>query len=115
MEAVPSMISSLPSNAKTVEISGSQQIMTASLSNLEYETTYCFVAFVKTSEGDTFYSEPREFTTDIDVTGIKDVDYDETKTVIQRYDQNGLRLSSPRRGLNILLMSDGSTKKVWVK
>ncbi len=114
-EAVLSMISILPSNAKTVEVSGSQQVMTASISNLEYETTYCYVAFVRTSEGDTFYGEPREFTTDIDVTGIRDVDYNKTVTVIQRYDQNGLRISSPRRGLNILLMSDGSTKKVWVK
>lgn len=113
--SAPSMISSLPSNAKTVEVSGSQQVMTASLSNLEYETTYCYVAFVRTSEGDTYYGEPREFTTDIDVTGIRDVDNDKTVTVIQRYDQNGLRLSSPRRGLNILIMSDGSTKKVWVK
>ncbi len=113
--SVPSMISSVPSNAKTVEVSGSQQVMTASISNLEYETTYCYVAFVKTAEGDTFYGEPREFTTDIDVTGIRDVDNDKTMTVIQRYDQNGLRLSSPRRGLNILIMSDGSTKKVWVK
>ena len=114
-EAAPSMISSLPSNAMTVEVSGSQQVMTASISNLEYETTYCYVAFVRTSEGDTYYGEPREFTTDIDVTGIRDVDYNKTVTVIQRYDQNGLRLSSPRRGLNILLMSDGSTKKIWVK
>ena len=111
----PSMISSLPSNAKTVEVSGSQQVMTASLSDLEYETTYCYVAFVRTSEGDTFYGEPREFTTDIDVTGIRDVDNDKAVTVKQRYDQNGMLLSSPRRGLNILLMSDGSTKKVWVK
>jgi hypothetical protein len=113
--SAPSMISSLPSGAKTVEVSGSQQVMTASLSNLEYETTYCYVAFVRTSEGDTFYGEPREFTTDIDVTGIRDVDNDKPVTVKQRYYQNGLRLSSSRRGLNILIMSDGSTKKVWVK
>ena len=112
---VPSMISSLPSHAMTVEVSGSQQVMTASISNLEYETTYCYVAFVRTSEGDTFYGEPRVFTTDIDVTGIRDVNNENTVTVIQRYDQNGLRLSSPRRGLNILLMSDGTTKKIWVK
>ena len=58
----PSLISSLPSNAKTVEVSGSQQVMTASLSNLEYETTYCYVAFVRTSEGDTFYGEEMTFT-----------------------------------------------------
>ena len=110
-----SMIPNVPSSAKTVEVSGSQQVMTASISGLEYETTYCYVAFVKTSEGDTYYGEPREFTTDIDVTGIRDVDNDKTVTVKQRYDQNGMLLSSPRRGLNILLMSDGSTKKVWVK
>ena len=58
----PSKISSLPSNAKTIEVSGSQQVMTASLSNLEYETTYCYVAFVRTSEGDTFYGEEMTFT-----------------------------------------------------
>lgn len=32
-----------------------------------------------------------------------------------RYDINGVRLSSPVRGLNIIVYSDGSTKKVFIK
>jgi hypothetical protein len=115
--SVPSMISSLPSNAKTVEVSGSQQVMTASLSNLEYETTYCYVAFVKTSEGDIFYGDVRSFATGADLTGIENVEvsFHEQAIEVARYNINGHRISSPQRGINIVRMSDGTTRKVLVK
>ena len=86
--SAPSMISSLPSNAKTVEVSGSQQVMTASLSNLEYETTYCYVAFVRTSEGDTFYGEEMTFTSGEspytlgDVNGDKEIDISDVVAMV---------------------------------
>ena len=86
--SAPSMISSLPSNAKTVEISGSQQVMTASLPNLEYETTYCYVAFVRTSEGDTFYGEEMTFTSGEspytlgDVNGDKEIDISDVVAMV---------------------------------
>ena len=86
--SAPSLISSLPSNAKTVEISGSQQVMTASLPNLEYETTYCYVAFVRTSEGDTFYGEEMTFTSGEspyilgDVNGDKEIDISDVVAMV---------------------------------
>ena len=86
--SAPSMISSLPSNAKTIEVSGSQQVMTASLSNLEYETTYCYVAFVRTSEGDTFYGEEMTFTSGEspytlgDVNGDKQIDISDVVAMV---------------------------------
>ena len=86
--SAPSMISSLPSNAKTVEISGSQQVMTTTISNLEYETTYCYVAFVRTSEGDTFYGEEMTFTSGEspyilgDVNGDKKIDISDVVAMV---------------------------------
>ena len=86
--AAPSKISSLPSNAKSIEVSGSQQVMTASLSNLEYETTYCYVAFVRTSEGDTFYGEEMTFTSGEspytlgDVNGDKEIDISDVVAMV---------------------------------
>jgi len=86
--SAPSMISSLPSNAKTIEVSGSQQVMTASLSNLEYETTYCYVTFVRTSEGDTFYGEEMTFTSGEspyimgDVNGDKEIDISDVVAMV---------------------------------
>ena len=115
--AAPSKISSVPSYAKTVEVSGSQQVMTASISDLEYETTYCYVAFVTTSDGETFYGDVCSFTTGADLLGIENVEVSSHEPAIEvaRYNINGHRISSPQRGINIIRMSDGTTRKVVVK
>ena len=50
------------------------------------------------------------------VTGITDVVADEDNaTEVARYDANGRLLSKPAHGINIIKMSDGSTRKEWVK
>lgn len=104
----------VPDNAMTVEATG--QVMTANLQNLEYQTDYCYVAFVTTTDGETFYGEQQSFTTGEDLTGIEQVSIDTmTLDVVARYDVNGRRIASPQRGLNILRMSDGSIRKVIVK
>ena len=36
-------------------------------------------------------------------------------TILDIYDLNGKKLDKPQKGLNILLMNDGTTKKVIVK
>ena len=46
--------------------------------------------------------------------GIKAVRHDEAKE-ISRYTLNGSKVESPQRGINIIKMSDGSTKKILVK
>ena len=47
-------------------------------------------------------------------TGIKEVSSDVTKAV-QYYSIDGKRISTPQRGLNIIKMSDGTTKKIIAK
>ena len=104
----------VPSDAITVEATG--QVMTASLKNLDYETEYCYVAFVTTSEGETFYGEQQVFKTPADLTPVEDLRAEESPvTVVARYDLQGRRIAKPVSGVNILLMSDGTTKKVVVK
>lgn len=52
------------------------------------------------------------------VNGIEDVE-DTTlvssASAVAYYTLNGIQLSAPQKGLNIVKMSDGQTKKVWVK
>lgn len=64
----------VPDNAMTVETTG--QVMTANLQNLEYQTDYCYVAFVTTTEGETFYGEQQSFITGKlgDINGDRTVD-----------------------------------------
>ena len=61
----------IPSNAMTTEADG--RVMEATLSGLDYETDYDYVAFVKTTEGETFYGDVRSFTTGENTTGISDM------------------------------------------
>lgn len=104
----------IPGNAITVEANG--QVMTASLTDLDFESKYCYVAFVTTTEGETFYGEQLTFTTGSDPTGIENVPNGvPTVTVVARYDVNGRRIATAQSGLNILRMSDGTCCKVWVK
>ena len=109
----------IPADAvtETVAIVGSgQQMMNATLNNLDYGSTYQCVAFATTSENETFYGEVQSFTTEADPTGIEGVKEDagssKPATVVACYDINGKRLSQPQKGLNILRMSDGTTRKV---
>ena len=116
-KAAPAMAQSIPSNAKIVEASG--QVMTATLSGLNYGTTYCYVAFVKTSEGETFYGEQQSFSIGEDPMGIDGIMVDASDvapvTVVARYNLNGQQITTPQRGVNILRMSDGTVRKVLVK
>lgn len=104
----------IPDDALTIEASG--QVMTANLTGLDFESTYCYVAFVTTTENETFYGEQQTFATGHNPTGIDRVlSSGQEATVVARYDINGRRLSSAQSGLNILRMSDGTCRKVWVK
>ena len=109
----------IPADAvtETVAIVGSgQQMMNATLENLDYGSTYQCVAFATTAENETFYGEVQSFTTEADPTGIEGVKEDagssKAVTVVACYDLDGKRLSEPQKGINILRMSDGTTRKV---
>ena len=107
----------VPSNAKTVEANG--QIMSATLADLDYDSEYAYVAFVTTTEGETFYGEERTFKTEADTSGISDVMSDnassEPATVMGYYDLNGRRIQNPERGIYIIRYSDGSSRKFMKK
>ena len=101
------------SSVKTVVCSGIS--MSATISGLEYNSVYRYRAYVKTSAG-TYYGSEIEFITGNDPTGIEYIEDDQnTATEVARYDINGRKLSQPSKGINIIKMSDGSTRKEWVK
>ena len=104
---------SIPADAMTVAANG--YMMTAVFEDLEYETTYCYVAFVKTEENEMFFGEVRTFCTNTDSDGIVGVTEDAAITEMSYYDVQGRRLSAPQRGINIIRMSDGMTRKVLIK
>ena len=104
---------SVPRSAFTVEASGT--VMEAELKGLDYATTYHYVAYVKTSEGETFYGEELSFTTGEDLTGIEslsDTENAEKTEGIGIYDLSGRRLARMQRGLNIVRTADGKTRKI---
>ena len=51
----------------------------------------------------------------VEATDVSQPEYKRTSTVVRRYDSNGRQMDKPFKGLNILKMSDGSTRKVMVK
>ncbi len=57
----------IPADAMTVEASG--QVMTANITGLDYGSTYCYVAFVTTTENETFYGESKSFIVDEELVG----------------------------------------------
>ena len=95
----------IPADAETIEAEG--RVMEATLSGLDYECTYSYVAFAKTEEG-TFYGEVKTFTTGPNTTGIEVVrDADsETKAVDDKvkgiYTLTGVKLSDDAAGLKML-------------
>ena len=104
----------IPTDAMTMEANG--QVMTAELTGLDYESTYNYVAFMTTSEGETYYGEVQTFNTGADTTPVQSVHVEEgTVKIVARYDLQGRRLAAPKRGLNILRISNGSVRKVVVK
>lgn len=52
---------------------------------------------------------------DFGTTGIKNVNNSSEATVVARYNVNGVQIAAPVKGINIVKMSDGTTRKVLVK
>ncbi len=95
----------IPADAQTIEAEG--RVMEATLSGLDYECTYSYVAFAKTDEG-TFYGEVKTFTTDPNTTGIEVVRdaSSEAKAVDDKvkgiYTLTGVKLSDDAADLKTL-------------
>ncbi|MBO7466138.1 MAG: hypothetical protein J6T94_00405 [Bacteroidaceae bacterium] len=102
----------VPETATMIEAKGT--VMNANLRELDYETTYHYVAFVKTAEGETYYGEEKSFTTEID-TGmglIEDPESDVKEEGV--YDLSGRRINNMQEGIYIIRYTDGSSRKVFI-
>ena len=108
-------VNGVPNGAITVLASGN--VMTATLEDLEYETEYCYAAFVTTSEGETFLGETQTFRTSYDPDGIKLIDNGQLTMDNEEawYSLDGKKLGKPQKGINIIRYSDGTSKKVLIK
>lgn len=104
-----SRIHALAATSGTIIAKG--QVMTATLTDLP-DGEYTFKAFVQTSAGYT-YGEPQTFV--IDYAGVGDITVDKVEPeIVGYYDINGRSYSAPQPGFNIVVYSDGSTKKLMV-
>lgn len=105
--------SSIPDNA--IQVTAEGTLMQAQLKGLRPETSYQYVAFIRTVKGDEFYGAVRSFTT-----GTFQIATDiETAVQCQPteaiYDMSGRKHNKIQKGLNIIRMADGTTRKVVVK
>ena len=103
----------VPVDASVVEVPG--HVMKTTLAGLDYDTEYCFVAFVKTADGQLFCGEQQSFRTGSDPDGIKDIEHSPLNIEEAWYSLDGKKLAKPQRGINIIRYSDGTTRKIMIK
>lgn len=100
------------SNINTIVAKG--QRMTAELTDLKEGTEYTYRAFVETSAG-RIYGDELSFTTP-GLGAVDGIEADDPEvTVVAYYDLSGRRYSVPQNGFNIVVYSDGTTKKIFFK
>lgn len=96
----------------TVEAKG--QMMTAEINNLKSGCEYIYRAFVETKSGFT-YGEEQSFQTS-GASGLDDISINNSELkIVGYYDVFGRRYDKPCRGVNIILYSDGTTKKKYIE
>ena len=110
---------SIPDNAMVIEVKGNK--MVAMLNDLDFDTEYSYVAFVTTSDKETFYGEEQTFKTgeasqDV-IDGINNIEHETSHIALSGtwYDLNGSRIPAPQKGVSIIRLSDGTVKKVLIK
>lgn len=94
-------------------IAASGLLMSAIIKNLKPSTEYCIRSFVTTSAS-TFYGETMTFVTN-DNAGITEIVTTDDTVALRFYDINGRMHSHPVQGLNIVVFSDGTTKKIYIR
>ena len=98
-----------PSEITTVEATG--QIMTVTLNDLEAGTDYTFRVFVETESG-YVYGEEQQFTTE-GAASISDINNEEINAkIVGYYNLMGVKSSKPHKGMNIVVYSDGTSRKM---
>lgn len=107
------------SDNEIMTVTSSGQVMTVTLENLLPSTTYVCRAFAKTEDG-IKYGEEQKFTTANNPSGISEIlNEDSTESfqpeIIGYYDLQGRKYACPQKGLNIIVYSDGSSRKIMIK
>lgn len=106
-----------PASTEIVTVPVSGQVMTTTFENLDESTTYVYRAYAETDAGFT-YGEEMSFTTE-SASGVStlwpDSDKAEAPTIVCYYNLQGQRFSQPQPGLNIVLYSDGTTRKIMTR
>lgn len=98
-------------DAGVMTVAAEGQRMAVVISDLKPGTTYAYRAYAETESG-VKYGEEQTFVTPGSA-GIGDIAVDEADvTVIGYYDLYGRRYDEPQRGLNIVLYSNGQTRKI---
>lgn len=105
---------SIPKGAITVEADGT--IMQTTLSALDFNSTYTYAAFMKTSDNKLYYGNEQTFTIGADPAGIhlSTVSNTTEGKIVGIYDITGRRLHDVQRGINIIKYDNGQTKKVLI-
>lgn len=117
-KAIEKRTPAIPANAMIVEAKGN--MMVVSLEDLDYDTEYFYVAFVKTSSNEIYYGEEQTFKTGMNQSMVDNIGSPSTslsKGEGEVYDLSGRKVSKsqPRKGINIIRYSDGTTRKVLIK
>ena len=107
-------VQAVPADAVQVEAKGT--VMQTSLEGLNYNTTYNYVAFMTTSDGETYYGEQQTFTIGEDLTPVESVEVaPKAAGIVAIYDASGRKQPRMQHGVNIVRMSDGTVRKIMVK
>lgn len=111
------------SGLNEIEVSG--QKFSYTLTDLQAGSTYIYRTFVETMDGTMTYGTEESFVTEpeqIEILPdpIEDEEAGESPVeietaIIAYYNEHGIRSNKPYHGLNIILYSDGKTKKIILK
>ncbi len=97
--------------AKKVVVEGDE--MSATVTDLTYDTQYTYRAYAIVESGITEYGEELTFTTE-EPEGINNI-YVDGDNVEGIYTIDGQQISTPQKGVNIVRYNDGTTKKILIK
>lgn len=114
VQGVKRMFGASPSDNQIVTVPAQGQVMSVTFENLEAGTEYVYRAYVETETGYT-YGEEQGFTTQGSA-GISAVESEVEAAVVVGYcNLMGLRSDEPFEGVNIVLYSDGSSRKMMMR
>ena len=106
----------VPADSEIFTVKAKGQMMIATFDELEPETQYTFRVFVETTRGIT-YGDEQTFTTEYDPSGVECINDDNNPPIkiIGYYNMMGLHADKPHIGLNIIVFSDGTSKKLMIR